>query len=52
MAEQILLVDDEPNVLHALQRQLRGRYTVHTATSGEAALRLCREAGPFAVIVC
>ena len=51
MAEQILLVDDEPNVLHALQRQLRGRYTVHTATSGEAALRLCREAGPFAVIV-
>ena len=51
MAEQILLVDDEPNVLHALQRQLRGRYTVHTAESGEAALRLCREAGPFAVIV-
>ena len=36
MADQILLVDDEPNVLHALQRQLRGRYTVHTATSGEA----------------
>ena len=51
MTEKILLVDDEPNVLHALQRQLRKRFDLRTAESGEAALRLLKTEGPFAVIV-
>ena len=51
MTEKILLVDDEPNVLHALTRQLRKRFDLRTAESGEAALRLLKTEGPFAVIV-
>ena len=51
MTERILLVDDEPNVLHALTRQLRKRFDLRTAESGEAALRLLKTEGPFAVIV-
>ena len=51
MDEKILLVDDEPNILQSIQRQLRKRFTVVTATGGEEALRLLKEQGPFAVIV-
>ena len=36
--EKILLVDDEPNVLESIQRQLRNRFEVMTAQSGEEAL--------------
>lgn len=51
MTEKILLVDDEPNVLLAMQRQLRKRFDIRTAQSGEEALRLLKQEGPFAVIV-
>ncbi|HEV3438245.1 MAG TPA: HD domain-containing phosphohydrolase [Gemmata sp.] len=51
MNEKILFVDDEPNVLAAHERQLRKRYTVETATSGEAGLAALAGRGPFAVIV-
>ncbi len=48
---KILLVDDEPNVLNALNRQLRLRYEVDTAGSGAEALKKIRAAGPYAVVV-
>lgn len=51
MSETILFVDDEPNVLQAIQRQLRKRFTMEIAGSGEEALRVLKERGPIAVIV-
>jgi CheY-like chemotaxis protein len=36
----ILLVDDEVAILDGLRRQLRRKFTVHTATGGGEALRL------------
>jgi response regulator RpfG family c-di-GMP phosphodiesterase len=47
----LLLVDDEPNVLEALERQLRGRYDARGATSGAAALDMLRAGARFHVIV-
>ncbi len=51
MAEKILFVDDEPNILQSIQRQLRGRFTLQTACGGDEALRILKEEGPYAVIV-
>lgn len=51
MAEKILFVDDEPNILQSIQRQLRGRFSLQTAGGGDEALRILKEEGPFAVIV-
>ncbi len=51
MTEKILLVDDEPNVLQSMQRQLRKRFKVMTAESGDEALAVLKSKGPFAVIV-
>lgn len=51
MSEKILFVDDEPNVLSGIERQLRKRYTVQTAPGGEEGLAAITSAGPFAVIV-
>jgi DNA-binding NtrC family response regulator len=46
----VLLVDDEVAILDGLRRQLRRKFTVHTATSGTDALRLL-ESEPVAVVV-
>jgi response regulator RpfG family c-di-GMP phosphodiesterase len=51
MAEKILFVDDEPNILQSIQRQLRGRFPLQIAGGGDEALRVLKEEGPFAVIV-
>lgn len=51
MTNKILFVDDESNVLQSLRRQLRKQYEVVTAESGEEALELIDEKGPFAVVV-
>jgi response regulator RpfG family c-di-GMP phosphodiesterase len=48
---RVLFVDDEPNVLDAVRRQLRKRCHVMTATSGEQGLEVIRERGPIAVVV-
>jgi CheY-like chemotaxis protein len=48
---RVLFVDDEPNVLEGIQRGLRKRVELHTATSGELGLKMITDAGPFAVIV-
>ncbi|NUP96834.1 MAG: response regulator, partial [Planctomycetaceae bacterium] len=49
-AQRVLLVDDEPNVLSALSRGLRGRFEIDALTSPrEAELRLA--SAEYAVIV-
>ena len=50
-SDKILFVDDEANVLQSMQRQLRKRFPLETALSGEEALRKLKEKGPFAVVV-
>jgi response regulator RpfG family c-di-GMP phosphodiesterase len=51
MTERVLFVDDEPNILEALQRTLRKQVDLHTATSGAEGLVKLRESGPFALVV-
>ncbi len=51
MKERVLFVDDEPNVLEGIRRQLRNRVELETATSGGAGLAMIRQQGPFAVVV-
>ena len=51
MKERVLFVDDEPNVLDGIRRQLRNRVEIETATSGAAGLAMIRDQGPFAVVV-
>ena len=52
---RVLLVDDEPAVVAALRRQLRGRLVVDTATSGPEALELiamgASQGSGYAVVV-
>ncbi len=52
MSDDVLLVDDEPNVLQAFRRGLHGRYKLHLAEGGPAAIRALQDEGPFAVVVC
>lgn len=48
---QLLLVDDEPNVLNALRRELtNGEYGIETFGSPVAALRRCRDI-PFDLVI-
>jgi len=49
--DRVLFVDDEPNVLDGIRRQLRNRVQIETATSGAAGLDIIRNQGPFAVVV-
>src|SRR3990172_1286899 len=51
MSEKILFVDDEENILAAFRRQLRGKYSVSTASNGEEGLETIHTQGPFAIIV-
>jgi response regulator RpfG family c-di-GMP phosphodiesterase len=51
MPEKILCVDDELNILLALQRQLRKQFHVECALGAEQALAAMERDGPFAVIV-
>jgi response regulator RpfG family c-di-GMP phosphodiesterase len=48
---RVLLVDDEPNVLDALRRQLRRDFSVETAVGAANGLAALGRSGPFAVIV-
>lgn len=56
MPERVLLVDDDPNLLSALQRQLRKTFDLTTAQGGVEALKAIEEAAlkrePFAVVLC
>jgi CheY-like chemotaxis protein len=51
MADKILLVDDEPNVLLGYQRLLHGEFEMETAVGGPSALKAIRDQGPYAVVL-
>ncbi|MEQ8205486.1 MAG: response regulator [Woeseia sp.] len=51
MADKILFVDDEPNVLNSIRRSLRNKFDIDTAESGDEALRRIKTGGGYAVIV-
>jgi response regulator RpfG family c-di-GMP phosphodiesterase len=51
MSEQVLFVDDEPQVLEGIQRSLRKQVSMQTATSGVDGLRMLDEMGPFALVI-
>lgn len=51
MADRILCVDDDPNILEGFKRQLRKEFTLDTAVGPDQGLRMVTEQGPFAVVV-
>jgi len=51
MKTRVLFLDDEQSLLNGIQRRLGFDYDMTCCTSGEEALRVMREAGPFAVVV-
>lgn len=51
MTEKILFVDDEPNILLAIQRQLRKRYEMDTALGSDEGLAKIKNNGGYAVVV-
>ncbi len=51
MTEKVLIVDDDPNLLAACKRQMR-KFDLSTAEGGIEALKMVKEEGPFAVVVC
>jgi|HubBroStandDraft_1064217.scaffolds.fasta_scaffold00163_14 response regulator RpfG family c-di-GMP phosphodiesterase len=53
MNDAILIIDDDPNLLAAMRRQLRDRFTMKTATSGDEAVVLLGEGKEMpAVVLC
>ncbi len=48
---RVLCVDDEPNLLAALKRELRTHFDITTAGSGKDGLETLRTQAPFAVLV-
>jgi CheY-like chemotaxis protein len=51
MVEKVLFVDDNPNLLTAIQRNLRKQFEIVVAASPAQALELLRNESPFCVIV-
>ena len=49
--ERILCVDDDANLLESYQRQLRKRFHVETALSGEEGLAAIQQGKRYAVVV-
>ncbi len=51
MAERILLVDDDSNILDGYRRSLSKEFLMETALGGTHALALATEKGPYAVVI-
>src|SRR5271157_874708 len=51
MAERILLVDDDSNVLEGYLRTLSREFRLEIAHGGQEALKLATDNGPYAVVV-
>jgi serine phosphatase RsbU (regulator of sigma subunit) len=51
MRTKVLLVDDDEMLLAGLKRQLRNKFRLETAISGEVAVKMVEENGPYAVVV-
>lgn len=47
----VLFVDDEPNILQAIERHLRKEFPVTTAVGPRLGLKTLAEGGPFSVVV-
>ena len=50
--EAILIIDDERNLLEGIRRQLHKRFKLVLAESGDEGIKVLRDQGPFAVVVC
>jgi len=48
---RILFVDDDQNLLSAMQRTLRKRFSFDVAGGGEEALQMLKSKGPYAVVI-
>jgi response regulator RpfG family c-di-GMP phosphodiesterase len=51
MTEQILFVDDEPNVLNAIKRQLADKFRIDTVSAPQEGLKMLSQNGAYAVVV-
>ncbi len=51
IADKILFVDDESNVLEGIQRQLRKTFTIETALGPKQGIESVEQHGPYAVVV-
>ncbi len=51
MNDKILFVDDDPNLLAGIRRNLRTQFTLDTAVGGLEALELMKSSGPYALVV-
>ena len=51
MAEKILLVDDDSNILDGYRRSLSNEFLMETALGGTEALALATDKGPYAVVI-
>lgn len=51
MAEKVLCVDDDPNILEAYKRNLRKQFHIDTAQGPEEGLGIIEEKGPYAIVV-
>jgi FixJ family two-component response regulator len=51
MAEKILLVDDDSNILDGYRRSLSKEFLMETALGGTRAVALANEKGPYAVVI-
>lgn len=51
MQHKVLFVDDDPNVLAGIRRQLRKKMPIETVESGSAGIEAIGTQGPFAVVV-
>ncbi len=51
MTDKILLVDDDPSILHGYRRSLRKRFRMDMANGAGEALDAIEQKGPFAVVV-
>src|SRR5258708_1027394 len=51
MADRILMVDDNPNLLDGNRRSLSREFLLETALGGQLALNLSKENGPYGGVV-
>ena len=51
MNRKILFVDDEPAALKLYKQMLNGEFDIATALSGEDAIAMLTDRGPFAIVI-
>jgi DNA-binding NtrC family response regulator len=51
MSRKVLFVDDEPNILEGVRRQLRKLVTLDTASNADEGMQAVLQNGPYAVVI-